>query len=104
PLTSGNLDALGGRRGRRGHRHLDSGGRPGCGDHLPAGQHQPGSAAAISRLRQLGLRPILLTGDNAAVAAEVAAAVGIPAEDVFAGVLPEGKVDAVRKLQAAGAR
>lgn len=64
---------------------------------------KPGSAAAISRLRQLGLRPILLTGDNAAVAAEVAAAVGIPAEDVFAGVLPEGKVDAVRKLQAAGA-
>ncbi|MGZ4661063.1 MAG: heavy metal translocating P-type ATPase, partial [Arthrobacter sp.] len=64
---------------------------------------KPGSAAAISRLRQLGLRPILVTGDNAAVAAEVAAAVGIPAEDVFAGVLPEGKLDAVRELQAAGA-
>jgi Cu+-exporting ATPase len=64
---------------------------------------KPGSAAAISRLRSLGLRPILLTGDNAAVAAEVAAAVGIAPEDVFAGVLPEGKVEAVRKLQAAGA-
>lgn len=64
---------------------------------------KPGSEAAISRLRRLGLRPILLTGDNAAVAAHVAAAVGIPAEDVFAGVLPEGKVDAVRRLQAGGA-
>jgi Cu+-exporting ATPase len=64
---------------------------------------KPGSAAAISRLKQLGLRPILLTGDNAAVAEQVATAVGIPPEDVFAGVLPEGKVDAVRKLQAGGA-
>ncbi|KQR70877.1 carbonate dehydratase [Arthrobacter sp. Leaf337] len=64
---------------------------------------KPGSAVAISRLKQLGLRPILLTGDNAAVAAQVAAAVGIAPEDVFAGVLPEGKVDAVRKLQAGGA-
>ena len=64
---------------------------------------KPGSAAAIARLRGLGLRPILLTGDNAAVAAQVAAAVGISPEDVFAGVLPEGKVEAVRKLQAGGA-
>lgn len=64
---------------------------------------KPGSAAAILRLQGLGLRPILLTGDNAAVAAQVAAAVGIAAEDVYAGVLPEGKVEAVRKLQAAGA-
>ncbi|MCB5294109.1 heavy metal translocating P-type ATPase [Arthrobacter sp. SO3] len=62
-----------------------------------------GSAAAILRLRGLGLRPILLTGDNAAVAAQVAAAVGIAPEDVFAGVLPEGKVEAVRKLQSHGA-
>lgn len=64
---------------------------------------KPGSAAAIERLRRLGLRPILLTGDNATVAAQVAAAVGIAAVDVFAGVLPEGKVEAVRKFQAAGA-
>ncbi|PVZ57089.1 heavy metal translocating P-type ATPase [Arthrobacter sp. H-02-3] len=64
---------------------------------------KPGSAAGISRLRGLGLRPILLTGDNAAVAAQVAAAVGIAPEDVFAGVLPEGKVEAVRKLQSDGA-
>jgi Cu+-exporting ATPase len=64
---------------------------------------KPGSAAAIARLRQLGLRPLLLTGDNAAVAAQVAAAVGIHPDDVYAGVLPEGKVDAVRRLQAADA-
>ncbi|HJV99547.1 MAG TPA: heavy metal translocating P-type ATPase [Arthrobacter sp.] len=64
---------------------------------------KPGSAAAIARLRSLGLRPILLTGDNAAVAAEVAAAVGISPDDVYAGILPAGKVDAVRKLQADGA-
>lgn len=62
-----------------------------------------GSAAAVARLKSLGLRPILLTGDNAAVAAQVAAAVGIAPADVYAGVLPEGKVEAVRKLQAAGA-
>ncbi|NQD87687.1 copper-translocating P-type ATPase [Paenarthrobacter sp. CM16] len=64
---------------------------------------KPGSAAAIQKLKDLGIRPILLTGDNAAVAAQVAAAVGISADDVFAGVLPEGKVEAVRKLQASGA-
>ncbi|MDQ0799200.1 heavy metal translocating P-type ATPase [Arthrobacter sp. SLBN-112] len=62
-----------------------------------------GSAAAVARLKALGLRPILLTGDNAAVAARVAAAVGIAADDVYAGVLPEGKVEAVRRLQAGGA-
>ncbi|WP_081744563.1 heavy metal translocating P-type ATPase [Arthrobacter sp. H14] len=61
-----------------------------------------GSAAAVARLKELGLRPILLTGDNSAVAAQVAAAVGIAAEDVMAEVLPEGKVDAVKKLQAEG--
>lgn len=62
-----------------------------------------GSAAAIAQLKELGLRPILLTGDNAVVAAQVAATVGIAPEDVFADVLPLGKVDAVKKLQAAGA-
>nr|WP_282099596.1 heavy metal translocating P-type ATPase [Arthrobacter sp. E3] len=62
-----------------------------------------GSEAAISRLKELGLRPILLTGDNMAVALQVAAAVGIAAEDVHAEVLPEGKVAAVAQLQADGA-
>ena len=62
-----------------------------------------GSKDAIATLKELGLRPILLTGDNAAVAAQVAAAVGIAAGDVYAEVLPEGKVEAVKKLQLAGA-
>jgi Cu+-exporting ATPase len=62
-----------------------------------------GSAAAVGRMKSLGLRPILLTGDNAAVAAQVAAAVGIDPADVYAGVLPEGKVEVVRGLQASGA-
>ena len=64
---------------------------------------KPGSAAAIGRLKELGLRPILLTGDNASAALAVAAKVGIPAADVLAGVLPEGKVEAVRRLQKSGA-
>jgi len=62
-----------------------------------------GSAAAVGRMKSLGLRPILLTGDNAAVACQVAAAVGIDPADVYAGVLPEGKVEVVRALQASGA-
>jgi Cu+-exporting ATPase len=62
-----------------------------------------GSARAIARLKALGLRPILLTGDNAAAAARVAQAVGIDAADVRAGVLPEGKVEVIRELQRSGA-
>ena len=60
------------------------------------------SAQAIAQLRDLGLRPVLLTGDNRAVALSVAAKVGIAAEDVFAEVLPSDKVDAVKRLQAEG--
>ena len=63
---------------------------------------KPTSAEAIDELRRLGLRPMLLTGDNATTAATVAAEVGIAAEDVIAEVLPEDKVDAVRALQAEG--
>ena len=58
------------------------------------------SAEAVRELRALGLTPVLLTGDNRAVAETVAAAVGI--ETVVAEVLPEDKVDAVRRLQAEG--
>jgi Cu+-exporting ATPase len=58
------------------------------------------SAEAVRDLRALGLTPVLLTGDNRAVAETVAAAVGI--EQVVAEVLPEDKVDAVRRLQAEG--
>nr|WP_238993240.1 heavy metal translocating P-type ATPase [Nocardioides caldifontis] len=60
------------------------------------------SAEAIAQLRQLGLRPMLLTGDNAAVANTVAAQVGIDAGDVIADVLPAGKVDVVKQLQSEG--
>ncbi|GAA3775987.1 heavy metal translocating P-type ATPase [Microbacterium kribbense] len=60
------------------------------------------SAGAIAELKRLGLRPVLLTGDNTAVARQVAATVGIAAEDVYADVLPEGKVQTVRDLQARG--
>ena len=61
-----------------------------------------GSAAAVGRLRALGLRPILLTGDHRDVGLAVAAEVGIADEDVIAEVLPEDKVAAVRALQADG--
>ena len=55
--------------------------------------------AAIAELQRLGLRPVLLTGDNAAVARSVAAHVGIAPEDVIADVTPDGKVQAVEELQ-----
>ncbi len=58
------------------------------------------SAEAVRQLRDLGLTPILLTGDNATVARSVAAQVGI--EQVIADVLPAGKVDVVARLQAEG--
>ncbi|MGW4382763.1 heavy metal translocating P-type ATPase [Kitasatospora sp. NPDC004531] len=63
---------------------------------------KPTSEEAIAELRALGLRPLLLTGDNRAVAESVAAEVGIPAEDVIAEVLPEDKVATVRRLQQEG--
>ncbi|MEU7352103.1 heavy metal translocating P-type ATPase [Streptomyces albidoflavus] len=58
------------------------------------------SAEAVRELRALGLTPVLLTGDNAAVAAEVAREAGIGR--VVAGVLPEGKVAEVERLRAEG--
>lgn len=58
------------------------------------------SADAIAQLRELGIEPILLTGDNEAAARHVAGQVGI--ERVIAGVLPEGKRDTVANLQAEG--
>ncbi|MCI2422395.1 heavy metal translocating P-type ATPase [Saccharopolyspora sp. K220] len=61
---------------------------------------KPTSAEAIAQLRGLGLTPVLLTGDNEAVAKSVAAEVGIT--EVIAEVLPEEKVDVVRRLQAEG--
>ena len=61
---------------------------------------KPTSAEAIASLRGLGLRPVLLTGDNARAARAVAAQAGI--DEVIAEVLPAGKVDAVKRLQDAG--
>jgi P-type Cu+ transporter len=61
---------------------------------------KPTSAAAVRRLRGMGLRPVLLTGDNERAARTVAGAVGI--DEVIAGVLPAGKVDSVRRLQDSG--
>jgi P-type Cu+ transporter len=61
---------------------------------------KPTSAEAVAQLKQLGLRPILLTGDNAATARAVAEQVGI--DEVIAEVLPSDKVDVVRRLQSEG--
>ncbi|MFI8939593.1 heavy metal translocating P-type ATPase [Streptomyces syringium] len=63
---------------------------------------KPTSAEALTRLRALGLTPILLTGDNKAVAEAVAAEVGIAPSDVIAEVMPEDKVNVVKRLQAEG--
>ena len=61
---------------------------------------KPTSAEAVGRLRDMGLRPVLLTGDNDRAARFVADAVGIG--EVIAGVLPAGKAAAVSQLQDAG--
>jgi Cu+-exporting ATPase len=61
---------------------------------------KPTSAEAIARLVALGLRPVLLTGDNETTARAVAAEVGI--DEVIAEVLPSEKADVIRRLQAEG--
>jgi Cu+-exporting ATPase len=61
---------------------------------------KPTSAKAITELRALGLRPVLLTGDNKTVARAVAAEVGI--DEVVAEVLPQDKVNAIKEMQANG--
>ncbi|MDN5699066.1 MAG: heavy metal translocating P-type ATPase [Kocuria sp.] len=60
------------------------------------------SAGAIAQLKELGLRPVLLTGDHSAVARSVAEQVGIAPEDVISDVTPDGKVQAVTDLQKQG--
>ena len=60
------------------------------------------SAEAVRELRALGLTPVLLTGDNRAVAEAVARSVGIDEDRVIAEVLPEDKADVVRRLQEEG--
>ncbi|WP_460533507.1 heavy metal translocating P-type ATPase [Humibacter ginsengiterrae] len=61
---------------------------------------KPTSADAVARMKRLGLTPILLTGDNEAVARHIASEVGI--DEVIAGVLPKDKVDVVARLQRDG--
>jgi P-type Cu+ transporter len=61
---------------------------------------KPTSAEAVAQLKELGLRPVLLTGDNETTARAVAAEVGI--DDVIAEVLPSDKADVVRRLQEEG--
>lgn len=61
---------------------------------------KPTSAEAIAQLKQIGLTPVLLTGDNETVARQIAAEVGI--EEVIAEVLPKDKVDVVARLQQEG--
>ena len=61
---------------------------------------KPSALAAVSRLRTLGLRPVLLTGDNAATAEAVATAAGI--DEVISGALPAAKAQLIVGLQAAG--
>ncbi|MGH3249383.1 MAG: copper-translocating P-type ATPase, partial [Trebonia sp.] len=67
---------------------------------LVADTIKPTSPAAIGRLCAMGLRPVLLTGDNERAARAVANAVGI--DEVIAGVLPADKVDVIKRLQADG--
>ncbi|MGY1755066.1 heavy metal translocating P-type ATPase [Blastococcus sp. SYSU D01042] len=71
-----------------------------CGVLVVADAVKPTSAAAVAQFRALGLTPILLTGDNERAARTVAAAVAI--DEVVAEVLPQEKVDVVRRLQAEG--
>ena len=65
---------------------------------------KPEAAETMAQLRELGLEPILLTGDAPQVAQAVALQVGISAENVYAGVTPEGKSQVIEQLQAAGHR
>ena len=61
---------------------------------------KPTSAQAIAQLEKMGLTPVLLTGDNEAVARQIAAEVGIA--EVIAEVMPKHKVDVVARLQKEG--
>ena len=63
---------------------------------------RPEASAVVARLKQRGLRVVMLSGDREATAATVAKQVGI--DEVIAEVLPDGKVDAIKSLQRAGRR
>ncbi|MFM7252097.1 MAG: heavy metal translocating P-type ATPase [Ilumatobacteraceae bacterium] len=93
PLRHGDMGALAGTRVA-----IDIDGDV-AGTITVADRVRPTSRAAIARLRSLGLRPILLTGDHADTAAAIADDVGIGRDDVIAGVMPDGKVAEIRRLQ-----
>jgi heavy metal translocating P-type ATPase len=63
---------------------------------------KPSAASAVTRLRELGLHPVLLTGDNEATARAVAAQAGI--DEVIAGTLPADKAAVIARFQAQGHR
>jgi Cu+-exporting ATPase len=65
-----------------------------------ADRPRPGAREAIAEMKALGLEVILLTGDNESAARRIADEVGV--DDVIAGVLPEGKLDEIKRLQAQG--
>jgi len=65
-----------------------------------ADQLKPHAPDAVARIRGLGLRVFLLTGDNESTARAVAAQLAIPAGDVFAGVSPDGKAAVIASIQA----
>jgi Cu+-exporting ATPase len=69
-----------------------------------ADQLRPGAAAAVASLHRLGLRTVLLTGDNEQAARQVARQAGIADGDVFARVRPEGKAEIIQRLQDGGQR
>ena len=79
-------------------------------DPLPVGlialadSPKPESAQAIVELHELGLEPVLLTGDAPEVAQAIASSVGIKPENVFAGVTPERKSEVIAQLQDEGYR
>jgi Cu+-exporting ATPase len=81
--------------------HVALGGRP-AGLLGVADPVKPGAADAVRRLRELGLRVVMLTGDRRETAAAIAAEVGI--DDVVAEVLPDGKAAEIARLQAGGVR
>jgi len=63
---------------------------------------RPAATTAIARVRGMGLRPVLLTGDNERTALAVAGQLDIPADSVFAAVPPDGKAAVIRQLQDGG--
>ncbi|MGH3395308.1 MAG: heavy metal translocating P-type ATPase, partial [Streptosporangiaceae bacterium] len=70
---------------------------------LPVGDMiRPGSAEAVARLRELGLSPVLVTGDSIGTARALSGRLGIAPDRVFGGIRPEGKAQIIAEVQAGG--